>query len=360
MGLKIVSVVGARPQFIKASPVSKALRKKHKEFLVHTGQHYDENMSRLFFQEMNIPEPDVNLEIGSGSHAQQTGQMMIGLEKILQQQNADFVLVYGDTNSTLAASVTASKLGIPVAHVEAGLRSFNRAMPEEVNRVLTDKISNVLFCPTQISVDHLRNEGITSNVFLIGDVMYDAVQQFKKIAGQKSEIFSILNLEPKDYVLVTCHRAENTNDPARMQNIVGALAESAKKVVFPVHPRTVGFLQKYDFWKKLTAMEHIKIIEPVGYLDMIQLEQHAEKIVTDSGGVQKEAYFFGVPCITMRDETEWIETVQDGWNLLTGASKEKIVQAINTFSPVSEQKQHYGKGNAGELIAQILDDKYDH
>lgn len=352
--MHITTIVGARPQFIKAAPVSNALRKNHSEFLVHTGQHYDENMSRLFFDELGIPAPDVNLEIGSGPHGEQTGRMLVGIEKILVEKKPDLVLVYGDTNSTLAGAIAAAKLHIPIGHVEAGLRSFNRRMPEEINRILTDKISNYLFCPTSTAVAHLQKEGITAGVHRTGDVMYDAALHFAGLAEKKESVLAKLGIEHKHYLLATCHRPQNTDDEQALTGIVEAFIESGETVVFPVHPRTSVFLKKFGLLERMIKTKNMMPIEPVGYLEMLQLEKFAKKILTDSGGVQKEAYFFKVPCITMRPETEWVETVEDGWNILTGSDKRKILQAITGFSPTHEQKNHYGDGRASERIADIL------
>ena len=352
--MHITTIVGARPQFIKAAPVSNALRKNHSEVLVHTGQHYDENMSRLFFDELGIPAPDVNLEIGSGPHGEQTGRMLVGIEKILVEKKPDLVLVYGDTNSTLAGAIAAAKLHIPIGHVEAGLRSFNRRMPEEINRILTDKISNYLFCPTSTAVAHLQKEGITAGVHRTGDVMYDAALHFAGLAEKKESVLAKLGIEHKHYLLATCHRPQNTDDEQALTGIVEAFIESGETVVFPVHPRTSVFLKKFGLLERMIKTKNMMPIEPVGYLEMLQLEKFAKKILTDSGGVQKEAYFFKVPCITMRPETEWVETVEDGWNILTGSDKRKILQAITGFLPTHEQKNHYGDGRASERIADIL------
>lgn len=352
--MQILTIVGARPQFIKAAPVSRALRARHNEYLVHTGQHYDDNMSRLFFDELGIPAPDVNLEIGSGPHAEQTGKMMIALEKLILAIKPDCVMVYGDTNSTIAGSLAASKVGVPVVHVEAGLRSFNRAMPEEINRIMTDKISNVLLCPTVTAVRHLQNEGITAGVFLTGDVMYDAALYFGELAEQKQSVLEKLGLQPKSFLLATCHRPQNTDDKETLTGIIDAFIKSGVKIVFPVHPRTRTFLNKYGLLDKIARNNNLKLIEPVGYLEMIQLEKHAAKILTDSGGVQKEAYFYQVPCITMRPETEWVETIADGWNVLTGSDQTKILQAIADFAPHHSQTSHYGDGKSSEKIARIL------
>lgn len=358
--MKIVSIVGARPQFIKAAPVSRALRKQHQELLLHTGQHYDENMSKLFFDELGIPQPDINLGIGSDSHARQTAAIMIGVEQYLQQEQPDLVLVYGDTNSTLAGTIAASKLHIPIAHVEAGLRSFNRAMPEEINRIVADKVADLLFCPTATAVKNLADEGITNGVFNIGDVMYDAALQFAPIAEQKSQVLNRLKIEPKQYVLLTLHRAENTDSYDNLKHIITALSQAKQRIIFPVHPRTVKLLKHYQLYPMLEQAKHVTVIEPVSYLDMIILEKNAEKILTDSGGVQKEAYFYQVPCITLRNETEWVETVADGWNCLVGTDVQKILAALESFSPNGQQQGHYGNGKASEKLVEILNSYFHH
>jgi UDP-GlcNAc3NAcA epimerase len=351
--MKILTVVGARPQFIKAAPVSKAFKKVGiQEYLVHTGQHYDYGMSKIFFEELQIPEPDVNLSIGSGSHGYQTGTMLIGLEDVIIKEKPDLVLVYGDTNSTLAGALAAVKLHIPVAHVEAGLRSFNREMPEEHNRVLTDHCSGILFCPTQSAVEQLEREGITQNVHFTGDVMYDAVLQFTKIAVQKSSILNDLQIQSKQYVLATLHRPSNTDNPVNLESILTAFEEIGMPVIFPVHPRT---RQKID---QLLVNKHqysnLSVIDPVGYLDMLVLEQNAQCILTDSGGVQKEAYFFEVPCITLRTETEWVETLVDGWNILVGADKEQILRRVHSEQPTGKLISIFGDGDAATRIVQFI------
>jgi UDP-N-acetylglucosamine 2-epimerase len=352
--MKILTVIGARPQFIKATPVSKALREAgHSEFLLHTGQHYDQKMSQVFFEDMGIPTPDVNLNIGSGNHGWQTGQMLLGIENVLLTETPDWVLVYGDTNSTLAGALAAVKLHIPVAHVEAGLRSFNREMPEEYNRVLTDHCSDILFCPTQTAVVNLEKEGITQGVYQVGDVMYDAVLQFSDLAQMKSEILTNLDLKPKEYMLATVHRPYNTDQPTKLLAILEAFAELSKTIVFPTHPRTRKQIEALGVKSQLP--ENIKLIEPVGYLDMLSLEKSAKMMLTDSGGIQKEAYFFAIPCVTLRPETEWVETVEAGWNVLVGSDKEKILAAVKaTTWPPGTPDTIFGDGNAAESIVRIL------
>lgn len=351
--MKIITVVGARPQFIKAAPVSKALRREHEEILIHTGQHYDKNMSNIFFQELGIPVPDYNLHIGSGNHGQMTGEMLSKLEDIYLKEKPDVVLVYGDTNSTLAGALAASKLLIPVVHVEAGLRSFNKAMPEEQNRILTDHISTLLLIPTEDAEKNLKNEGIVSGVYNVGDVMYDAVKLFKERAKEKEAFLAEIGCEKGEYILTTIHRAENTNDINRLTSIIEALNESGKKVVLPLHPRTKKFIESYG----LHFNDNIKVIEPIGYLEMLMLESNSAKIVTDSGGVQKEAYFMGKPCITMRDETEWVETVNVGWNIVVGTDKVKILDGINNFNPCSIQPNIFGDGDASKKISELIKEK---
>ena len=350
--MKIVSIVGARPQFIKCAPVSRELRKEHEEILVHTGQHYDHGMSAVFFEELAIPEPDYNLGIGSGAHGRQTGAMLGAIEDVLEKEEPEIVLVYGDTNSTLAGALAAAKMHVPVAHVEAGLRSFDRRMPEEVNRVLTDHASDILFCPTATAVRNLAAEGVTEGVFLVGDVMVDAMNHNRTIAEERSRILEDAGVRSGEYLVVTVHRPSNTDSRENMAAIIGALGEAGVPVVFPVHPRTRKFLLGYDL---LAAMpENIRITEPLGYLDMLRLMAHAKKILTDSGGVQKEAYMLGVPCITLRENTEWVETVEAGWNVLVGAERGRILQAIRSFNPEGGQRLCFGEGDASSRIAQIL------
>lgn len=353
--MKILTVVGARPQFIKAAPVSKALRNAgHHEYLVHTGQHYDHAMSQIFFDELGIPQPDINLGVGSGSHGRQTGEMLMRLEEVIQEQKPDWVLVYGDTNSTLAGALAAVKLHVPVAHVEAGLRSFNREMPEEHNRVLTDHCADLLFCPTQTAVDNLAREGITQGVHLVGDTMYDAVLQFGELARQRSRILERLELTPKHYLLATVHRPYNTDNRENLCSILSAFVECGETVIFPVHPRTRARIVEAGVMEMLNDAQQVRLIEPVGYLDMLMLEQHARLILTDSGGMQKEAYFFAVPCVTLRPETEWVETVAAGWNVLTGANATSILSQIREFSGSCSSEPHWGHGDASSLIVAYL------
>ncbi|MFN2399249.1 MAG: non-hydrolyzing UDP-N-acetylglucosamine 2-epimerase [Gemmatimonadaceae bacterium] len=352
--MKVLTVVGARPQFIKAAPVSTALSNAgHDEILVHTGQHYDYEMSQVFFDELGIPVPAVNLGVGSGSHAAQTGQMLVGVEEVLLTEKPDCVLVYGDTNSTLAGALAACKLRIPIAHVEAGLRSFNRDMPEEHNRVLTDHCSSLLFCPTVTAVDNLAREGITTGVHLSGDTMYDAVLRFAAAASQRS-ILADLGLDSKGYLLATVHRAYNTDNQDTLANILIALADAGETVIFPVHPRTRQRIAQMN-GALMPLAPNVRMTEPLSYLDMLVLEQNARVILTDSGGMQKEAFFFSVPCITLRPETEWVETVACGWNIIAGTEPSRIRDAVRrTDWPKGEPPRLFGMGDAAERIVRVL------
>lgn len=351
--MKVVSIIGARPQFIKCAPVSRALRSVAGEVVVHTGQHYDDSMSGVFFRELGIADPAYHLGVGSGTHGQQTGNMLKGIEKILLKEQPEMVLVYGDTNSTVAGALAAVKLHVPVAHVEAGLRSFNRRMPEEINRVVTDQVSTLLLCPTDRAVDNLRREGVTQGVHLVGDVMYDALLDNVERAQSTSTVLERLGLSPQDYLLATVHRAENTDRLERLEGIMSALnllADSGRVVVFPVHPRTRKQLGTLCF----TPSPRLLLIEPVSYLDMVRLEGMAHAIVTDSGGIQKEAWWLRVPCITLREETEWVETVASGWNCLVGAIAERIVSAVFAAKPGRVDPWPYTRGEASRSIAQRL------
>ena len=349
--MKILSIVGARPQFIKEYAVSKAIKNICDYILVHTGQHYDFEMSQVFFEQLCISEPDYNLGIGSGPQGEQTGKMLIKIETVLLKERPDLVLVYGDTNSTLAGALASTKLLIPVGHVEAGLRSFDKTMPEEINRILTDRSSQLLFAPTKTAVEILKREGITKGVYLTGDVMYDALLFNLKIA-ENSKILQKLNATSKEYFLTTIHRPSNTDNVKNLSTILDALSVIDDKVIFPIHPRTANFIKKYGLKKNIG--KNIVMIKPVGYFDFIWLEKNAKKILTDSGGIQKEAYLLKVPCITLRDTTEWIETIEDKWNVLVGADKEKLLNAVKNFSPKEKQRNLFGDGHASEKIAAII------
>lgn len=356
--MKILTVLGARPQFIKAGSVSREIQRQEAlgrdihEVIVHTGQHYDSNMSDIFFDEMKIPKPDYFLGIGGNSHGAMTGQMIESIEKVLISEKPDWLMVYGDTNSTLAGAIAASKLHIKIAHVEAGLRSFNSKMPEEINRILTDRISRVLFCPTRTAVNNLEREGVSlwnngSEVVYSGDVMLDGALFYKRFAEKPNVVeFS------DDFVLCTIHRAENTDDPLRLSEIFFALSHIAKDatVILPLHPRTRKVLEQYSF-----DLTNIVVIDPVGYLNMIWLIDNCKLVVTDSGGLQKEAFFFAKPCITIRDETEWVELVDHGFNVLAGATSQKI---INSYYGIDMSKDFcvdlYGNGNACRIIVDKL------
>lgn len=361
--MKIITILGARPQFIKAATVSRAfkLASDFEEIIIHTGQHFDRNMSRVFFEQMEIPEPDYNLAISNLSHGKMTALMLEGIETALIKQKPDFVLVYGDTNSTLAGALAASKLHIPVVHIEAGLRSNNMKMPEEVNRVLTDRVSSFLFCPTKTAISNLKIEGYPfldsqgkeQTILNVGDVMYDAALFYKERVMREISLKN-WGLEENNFILFTLHRAENTNDLSRFEAIISAIKEISRQqvVVFPCHPRTKALIEKIPNWE---AKENLKIIEPLPYLEMQRLVMGARLILTDSGGLQKEAFFHDVPCITLRDETEWQETVLAGWNTLLEADFNKIISTVSQVDKPSKKKgTPYGSGNAAYKIAETL------
>lgn len=367
--MKIVTVVGARPQFIKAAPMSEALRASGIiEYLLHTGQHYDAQMSQVFFNDLNLPTPAANLGIGSGSHAQQTAAMLVGIEQVLLAEQPDWVIVFGDTNSTLAGALAAIKLHIPVVHIEAGLRSYNRQMPEEHNRVLTDHCSDLLFCPTQTAVANLHQEGLNRGIYNVGDVMYDAILQNLARAAERTNVVGSLGLASQGYYLATLHRPVNVDDPTRLHQIMLALNELDRPVILPLHPRTQARLLSPDESISHSHGQSIQIlnskfqnltfIPPQGYLDMLLLEQSAKAILTDSGGVQKEAYCLAVPCLTLRNETEWVETLRDGWNQLVLVDQPDLAgelqRAIHTPPGTSLPEPVFGDGTAAQQIAQIL------
>jgi UDP-GlcNAc3NAcA epimerase len=356
--MNLLTIIGARPQFIKAAVLSRYIRNNPSfgitETLLHTGQHYDQNMSDIFFEEMNIPRPDINLHVGSGNHGKTTGLMLERIEDVILERKPDAVLVYGDTNSTLAGALAASKLHIPVAHVEAGLRSFMMFMPEEQNRRLTDHLATWLFCPTQTAIDNLKQEGIINTqlaapnadkkrMAITGDIMYDASLYYREKSNTQ--------VNEKNFILLTIHRAENTDDPVRLSSIVKAINDlTGYPFIFPVHPRTRKILEQQN----LIFASHVKMIEPIGYLEMITYEAACSAVLTDSGGVQKEAFFFRKPCITMRDSTEWVELVNYGWNTLTGANTEKIISAIKNLNIPNEYPSLYGDGNCAQKICNFL------
>jgi UDP-N-acetylglucosamine 2-epimerase len=353
----IVSIIGARPQFIKAAATSQILRTQFQEIIIHTGQHYNVEMSGIFFEQLNIPKPDYNLGIGSATHGVQTGEMLKKLDPLLSDVKPSAVMVYGDTNSTLAGALTAAKLMIPVIHVESGLRSFNRNMPEEINRVVTDRLSTILFSPTPTAVLNLKKEGIVTGVYHVGDIMNDILQQMLPIAKQKSAILKTEALQPHAYYLCTIHRAENTDSIEHLESIFSILFELTLPVVLPLHPRTEHALTQ-SLKKKIASHKHIKLIKPVNYLDMLMLEASAQAILTDSGGVQKEAYALKTPCITLREETEWIETLQGNWNVIVGNNKQKALDALHTQPDKNAHDNVFGSGDAAQQMVNILHEHF--
>ncbi|MBI4385151.1 MAG: UDP-N-acetylglucosamine 2-epimerase (non-hydrolyzing) [Nitrospinae bacterium] len=360
MRRKILTVVGARPQFIKAGVISRLIREKHagalEEIIVHTGQHYDDNMSRVFFEQLDLPEPKINLGVGSGGHGEQTAKMLSLIEREILSEKPDLVLVYGDTNSTLAGGLAAAKLHVPVAHVEAGLRSWNRKMPEEINRVMVDHLSSLLLCPSDRAVENLKKEGIVKGVVKTGDVMHDSAIYCARRAEEHRENFDRIrresHIEPGEYFLATVHRAENTDHPDRLERIVSAFGRLPAKVVWPVHPRTLKELKTRD----IACGKNIVLTGPFSYLDMLLFLKYAKTVLTDSGGVQKEALFFKVPCITLREETEWTETVDSGWNILTGTDAGEILSAVSSHLNAAKQDpgEIYGDGNSGRNAIESL------
>jgi len=352
--MKILSVVGARPQFIKAAMVSPELRQVHQEVLVHTGQHYDFQMSQVFFNELDIPEPDHNLGVGSGTHAAQTARMMLALEPVILKEKPDVVLVYGDTNSTLAAALTAAKMNIPVAHVEAGPRTGDMTVPEEMNRVVTDRLSTLLLAPTQTSVDNLAREGISAGVHFTGDVMLDAFLKCAPTARERSTVLHRLGLQTGQYVYATVHRARNTDQPGRLGAIVQALSMLDGRVVLPLHPRTRQRLQSFGLWDMVADASNILPSEPVGYLDSLMLTLNASNVVTDSGGLQREAYFAGVPCVTLDNVTPWPETVTTGWNILAGSEAKPLLTLFQTAQRGVGRPDAFGDGKSALALVRAL------
>ncbi|HTY09167.1 MAG TPA: UDP-N-acetylglucosamine 2-epimerase (non-hydrolyzing) [Candidatus Edwardsbacteria bacterium] len=353
--MNILTVIGARPQFIKAAPLCRALRRHHREVLVHTGQHYDHAMSAQFFSEMGIPEPDHNLNVGSGSHAAQTGAMLVKLEAVLVKERPDAVVIFGDTNSTLAGSLAAAKLGIPIAHIEAGMRSFNRAMPEEINRVLSDHIASYHFCSTAVAVANLKREGIRTGIFMVGDIMADALRLLLPPPRAVAKVLGRRGVEPRGYVFATIHRAENTDHQRNLAAIAGAMAECGWPVIFPVHPRTVARLKQYGLYDRLAKRGQVRLVSPVGYGESLALQSQARAVLTDSGGLQKEAYLLRTPCVTARAETEWVETVRAGWNTVVGPDAGRIIRALATARRPARHPLLYGDGHAAERIVRGLE-----
>jgi UDP-N-acetylglucosamine 2-epimerase len=352
--VRIATIVGNRPQFVKAAAVTRQLRRAHEELLVHTGQHYDEDLSRIFFEELAVPSPDRELGVGSGSAPEQTARILARLEPVLGEWRPDLALVYGDTTSTLAGALGAAQLGIPVAHVEAGMRSGDWAMPEELNRVLTDHASDLLFCSTEAAVANLRRECAHGRIELVGDVMADVSLAFAAVAEERSHALEQHGLEAGRYLLVTAHRAGNVDDPDRLLRLVELLEALPEPVVFPLHPRTRARLVAAGLLERLDRARALHVTPPLGYLDFLVLARHARAILTDSGGVQKEAYLLGTPCVTLRDTTEWVETVELGWNVLVDLDRDAALAALEREPPAGDRPELYGGGHAAERICDVL------
>jgi UDP-N-acetylglucosamine 2-epimerase len=351
--VRIVTIIGNRPQFVKAAAVSRVLRESHDEVIVHTGQHYDDELSKVFFDELGVPPPDHELGAGSGSNTEQTARILAALEPVLHDLGAGLALVYGDTNSTLAGALAAAQGGVPVGHVEAGMRSFDRSMPEELNRVLTDHASDLLLCSTETAMHNLRRESAAGEAHLVGDVMADVSLAFRDIAEERSTILAELRLEPVSYVLLTAHRAGNVDDPSRLQALVELIEAIPTRVVYPVHPRTEARLEAAGLRDRLGAAAGVELMPPLGYLDFLKLARHARAILTDSGGVQKEAYLLGVPCVTLRDRTEWVETVETGWNVLVDLDRDAALAALER-TPPTERPELYGGGRAAQRVRDVV------
>jgi UDP-N-acetylglucosamine 2-epimerase len=351
--MRIVTIIGNRPQFVKAAAVSRRLRERHEEHIVHTGQHYDDELSRVFFEELGVPAPDRQLGAGSGSNTAQTSRVLIALEPVLNELDPELALVYGDTNSTLAGALAAAQADIPVGHVEAGMRSFDRSMPEELNRVLTDHASDLLLCSTDTAMENLRREGVSGETHLVGDVMADVSLAFRDVSERRSRALEERGLEPGSYLVVTAHRAGNVDVPERLRLLVELLEALPARAVFPLHPRTRKRLDEHGLMERLEAVPGLDLTPPLGYLDFLKLARHARAVVTDSGGVQKEAYLLGVPCVTLRDRTEWVETVQAGWNVLVDLDRSAALAAIERRPP-AERPELYGGGRAGDRVSDVV------
>jgi UDP-N-acetylglucosamine 2-epimerase (non-hydrolysing)/UDP-GlcNAc3NAcA epimerase len=352
--MRILTIIGNRPQFVKAAAVSRRLREAHEELIVHTGQHHDDELSRIFFEELGVPTPDHQLGVSGGSNAEQTAHMLTRLEPLLEEAAPRLALVYGDTNSTLAGALASAQAGVSVGHVEAGMRSFDRSMPEEVNRVLTDHTSDLLLCSTPTAVANLEREGVVGEAHLVGDVMADVSMAFREIAAERSTAVEDFGLEPGAYLVVTAHRAGNVDDPARLQRLVELLEALPLPVLLPLHPRTRKRLEESGLLERLERAPRLRLTPPLGYLDFLQLARHARAILTDSGGVQKEAYLLGVPCVTLRDTTEWVETVEAGWNVLVGLDTEAALAALERPVPAGSRPELYGGGRAAERVRDVV------
>jgi UDP-N-acetylglucosamine 2-epimerase (non-hydrolysing)/UDP-GlcNAc3NAcA epimerase len=351
--MRIVTIIGNRPQFVKAAAVSRRLRKRHEELIVHTGQHYDDELSRIFFEELDVPRPERELGTGSGTNTAQTARMLSGLEPVLAETGPELALVYGDTNSTLAGALAAAQAGVPVGHVEAGMRSFDRSMPEELNRLLTDQASDLLLCSTETAIANLEREGVRGQAHLVGDVMADVSLAFRDIAEERSPILEVRELEAGSYLLLTAHRPGNVDDPERLGQLVQLIEDLPARVAFPVHPRTEARLDAAGLMERLERAEHVELTPPLGYLDFLKLLRHARAVLTDSGGVQKEAYLLAVPCVTLRDTTEWVETVEAGWNVLVDLDRDTALAALERRPPAG-RPELYGGGRAAERVLDVV------
>ena len=351
--MRILTIIGNRRQFVKAAAVSRRVRRRHEELIVHTGQHYDDELSRIFFDELAVPEPDRQLGAESGSNTAQTARILSALEPVIAEARCDMALVYGDTNSTLAGALAGAQARVPVAHVEAGMRSFDRSMPEELNRVLTDHASDLLLCATDTAVRNLERESAAGELHLVGDVMADVSLAFRDIAEERSTVLVDRELEPGGFLLLTAHRAGNVDDPARLGLLAELIEALPDTVIFPVHPRTEARLRAARLWERLDQAARVELLPPIGYLDFLQLARHARAVLTDSGGVQKEAYLLETPCVTLRDTTEWVETVEAGWNVLVDLDRAAALAALD-HEPPGERPELYGGGYAAERVCDVL------